>query len=100
MEVSFIMKANKILKVIAIISGILTAVHVIIMCLFSYMISHSLKDIGRTVSSIGIIGGSDGPTAIFVSKGDTSYLMCISFAVCLITNIVSIVLLLKLKKRK
>lgn len=53
-------------------------------------------------NSIGIIGGSDGPTAVFVSSGTSNALLPIIIAVALVLIVivaVTVVLFLINKKR-
>lgn len=82
------MKSKKILKIIAIISGTLTI----------FQIGYRLTT-PPSASSIGIIGGSDGPTAILISKS-INILPEVFFVLCIIITIISGILLFKKKKEK
>ena len=54
---------DKLLKVVAVVSWVLTAAQLIIVAIIKLRFSIAAK-----ASSIGIIGGADGPTAIFLSS--------------------------------
>lgn len=89
------------LKITAVISGILTLLQ-----LFPVIMPVIL--LGRlwlsepNASAIGIIGGADGPTAVYVS-GIFPTLVVIAryafFAVCALTFIISIALLIRKKNK-
>lgn len=49
-------------------------------------------------SSVGIIGGADGPTAVFVSSGSSSHLIPIAFAFLSIAGIAYLVFTKKTTK--
>ena len=101
------MKSTKILKIIAVVSGILTVLHIGYRLLHYYFLLYVLGQIANPPpntsvaidTGIGIIGSSDGPTYIYTSVGNTNHiLMEIFFIVCVFINIISVILLLKKKK--
>ena len=91
------MKSKKILKIIAAISGLLAILNI------AYrLIVHTSIRIGGS-SAIGIIGSADGPTTIWVTKGEngiSSFLIENFFVLCIVVNVISVVLLLKNKNKK
>lgn len=60
---------------------------------FSYKFNRDIKN----ASSIGIIGGADGPTAIYLSGGGSSNLITVIFASLTFLGVVYLVIA---KKRK
>lgn len=90
------------LKITAMISGILTLLQVLPPLISAVWAWFSLMPHIRTASSIGIIGGADGPTAIYTVTMFPMLIIIaryIFFAACLLTFIVSTVILIKNKKK-
>lgn len=75
---------NIILKVTVFISGLLLAAHLVLYAIIKH--KHNI-DI-RAASSIGIIGGADGPTVVFISK-DKFKVFKLLLSVCTCTAVVS-----------
>jgi Na+-transporting methylmalonyl-CoA/oxaloacetate decarboxylase beta subunit len=59
----------------------------------SFIFDSNLND----AASIGIIGGSDGPTSIYVGNPQSSYLITVIFT---LLSIIGIVFLIITKKKK
>ena len=90
---------SKRLKIIAVISGLLAILNIA----YRFIVYTSI----RGSSAIGIIGGADGPTKIFVTKGENGIisflignLIEIFFVICIAVSVIAVVLLLKNKKGK
>lgn len=95
---------NKIkpLKTIAVISGIMTILQFIYPIVVKIMLKYIFhQDIGSldTASSVGIIGGADGPTAIFVGHNSNIFYPVLKYGSAVICMISAIFIML-LKKRK
>ncbi|NLZ82508.1 MAG: sodium ion-translocating decarboxylase subunit beta [Clostridiales bacterium] len=74
-------KLTKIIRVLTIICALITFVSVfsksLLKLYFSYKFNTDIKD----ASAVGIIGGSDGPTAIFLGSKSTTHWVPIIFAI-------------------
>lgn len=79
------MKSMRVLKFVAIISGFLTVLLIIIPFILLKILGISIKSAG----SIGIIGGADGPTAVFVTNSSNFIFNPIFSIVCAAVAIVS-----------
>lgn len=84
------MGKGKLRKVIAILT-ITTTIITIISAGFDFLIpmylSYKLRNEVGKASSIGIIGGADGPTAIFVTSRSFPYLITVIFALFSIAGV-------------
>lgn len=80
-------KITKVVTVFTIIFVILTLVSVFQNFIMPiYPLSKLQKQIGRS-NSIGIIGGADGPTAIYVANKSSVYIFIAIFALLSITGV-------------
>lgn len=95
---------NRILKIISILGGLL----LILQLGYPFILKFILKSMTNKsfvfnnashAASIGIIGGADGPTAIFLATGD-SILRNIITAICLVITIVPLIIIWQEKKKK
>jgi Na+-transporting methylmalonyl-CoA/oxaloacetate decarboxylase beta subunit len=104
------MKSPKILKSVAVITGILTGLEILYYIFYPLVLRLYLNrkfdiDIENNTSagSIGIIGGADGPTAIFVKNNNIRIIDILGYGfgvVCAAVFVVSVVLMIKAKKSK
>lgn len=95
------MKAFKNKKVITVLT-IITALIALVSASFSYIlrmyVSHRFNIDTNSAASIGIIGGSDGPTAIFVSGMPSSSSITIVFGLLSIIGIAYLISMRKFQK--
>lgn len=90
------------LKITAIISGTLTFLQALPSLISAVLSWFSLLPNIRVASSIGVIGGADGPTSIFVATLFPTYIVVarqVFFIACMLTFVVSMVLI-AIKSRK
>ncbi|TZE80683.1 sodium ion-translocating decarboxylase subunit beta [Calorimonas adulescens] len=89
------MKKEKIMKAIAILTilcGLFTFISVLSSYLLPLYLSYKFNIDTRNAGSIGIIGGADGPTAIYVSGQFSSHLFTAIFALLTILGIIYLVI--------
>ena len=84
------MKKENLTKIVGIFT-ILTTIMTLVSAIFNFLVNRYISyklhaDISK-VDSIGIIGGSDGPTAIFVTSRSSTDLIIVIFALLSITGI-------------
>ncbi len=82
---------RKLVKVVTVMTGIMTIFHLAFNFLLSKYIEYKLSVDINEASSIGIIGGADGPTAIFLASPSYINLTAI-FPVITIAGIVYLIL--------
>ena len=89
------MKENliKIIRACTIISAVLTVVLGIGDFVFQHILNTAL---GKETSSVGIIGGADGPTAVFIATKSSEFSLVLVF--CILT-LIGLLLQIVLKKR-
>ncbi len=81
-------KITKVVTIFTIIIGLMTIMRLGFDFLLPMYLSFKLnKDINHA-SSIGIIGGADGPTSIFIASQPSSHLITSIFALLAIAGIV------------
>ena len=96
------MKKAKVLRIIAIISGVVSIVLALSPIIENLMIKHMIGQYAANLnnaSTIGIIGGTDGPTAIFVTQPSTFHLV-LRYGITAICAMISILSIMLFKKRK
>lgn len=85
------MKRKRTARIVTILT-VITAVITIISAAYEYLLpvflSFALHFDAREASSIGIIGGADGPTAIYITGQTPTYLITVIFASLTIAGIV------------
>ncbi len=94
------MKKEKIMKAIAILTiicGLLTFISLFSSYLLPLYLSHKFNIDTRDAGSIGIIGGADGPTAVYLSGQSSSHLFTAIFALLTILGFIYLVVI-KYKK--
>lgn len=72
-------KLRKVVRILTIINLIITLISVGFNFLLPIYLSYKLNNEVGKVSSIGIIGGTDGPTSIFVASQSSSHISTIIF---------------------
>lgn len=92
-------KHRNIIKVITVISIIITAVSAASDFLIRTYIAHRFKAKISPHSSIGIIGGADGPTSIFVAGDSSHHLITILFGLLSVAGAMYLVLSRKSRKK-
>jgi Na+-transporting methylmalonyl-CoA/oxaloacetate decarboxylase, beta subunit len=90
-------KKRKIITIITIMSTFITVIYSAYYFIILLFVTLQLKRDISSVASIGIIGGADGPTSIFVSNAPHSDLILFLF---LPISIIGIVYLVKTRKKK
>ena len=88
------MKKEKIMKAIAILTilcGLLTFISLFTSYLLSLYLSHKFNIDTRDAGSIGIIGGADGPTAIYLSGQISSHWFTVVFTTLAILGIIYLI---------
>mgnify|MGYP000901805421 CR=1 FL=1 len=81
------MNKEKVVGVITIISAIVTLVSELFYFILPFILSHSFQLTSGKSGSIGIIGGADGPTAIYVANKSSVYIFIAIFALLSITGV-------------
>ena len=88
------MKKEKIMKAIAILTilcGLLTFISLFTSYLLSLYLSHKFNIDTRDAGSIGIIGGADGPTAVYLSGQISSHWFTVVFTTLAILGIIYLI---------
>jgi len=85
-------KTIKVVTVLTIITGILTLISAGFNFLLPMYLSYKFKVDTNKASSIGIIGGADGPTAIYLTSGLNPYLTMIIFMLLTIVGIIYLII--------
>ncbi|WHH58150.1 sodium ion-translocating decarboxylase subunit beta [Petroclostridium sp. X23] len=91
-------RLSKIITVLTIASAIITVISAAFDFLLPIYLKYKFVMDKNTAGSIGIIGGADGPTAIFITTKSSSYLITIIFGLLTVSGMVSRVLINKLKR--
>ena len=91
-------KVTKTVTFITIISGIITLVSIAFNFLMPLYILHKFKVEINNSSAIGIIGGADGPTVIFLSGQTSPHLITIVFALLTMAGIGYLIYIKRLKR--
>ena len=85
-------KKKRIVRILTLIAGILTFTRASFSFLLPMYLSHKLGLNVNDASSIGIIGGADGPTAIYIADQSSPHWITAILAVITIIGIVYLVL--------
>lgn len=91
-------KQRKIIIVLTIISVIVTTISLSFDFLFRMYLQLRYKIDTSDASSIGIIGGADGPTTIYISSKTDTVIMPVVFALLSVVGIVILIATKKVKK--
>ncbi|WP_202708875.1 hypothetical protein [Sporosalibacterium faouarense] len=91
-------KMRKAVTILTIIAIVITVISVGINFLAPMYLSHKLVNEVDKVSSVGIIGGADGPTAIYLTSQSFSYISTVIFALLSIVGLFCISLIKKTSK--
>jgi len=96
-------RRKRVFKTVAIISGVMTILSVLypagLKLILKFMLSQDAGNL-NTASSIGIIGGADGPTAVFIASNSGIPHLISWFGFTAICAMISIVSFLLMRKRK
>ncbi|EYE88068.1 hypothetical protein Q428_09995 [Fervidicella metallireducens AeB] len=90
-------KSIKMITIFTVICALVAFISLFSSYLLSLYLSHKLNIDTREAGSIGIIGGADGPTAIYLSGQSSSYLFTAIFALLTILGFIYLVVI-KYKK--
>lgn len=81
-------KLNKIITILTITCGFIAFISTFSSSLLSLYLSYKFNKDIRNESSIGIIGGADGPTAIYLSRQAYAHLIPVIFGGLAILGII------------
>ncbi|MGF7059508.1 sodium ion-translocating decarboxylase subunit beta [Brassicibacter mesophilus] len=84
-------KLTKVVTIFTIITAIITLSSAVFSLLIPLYLSYKLQKDLSGASSIGIIGGTDGPTAIFLASQPSSHLITFIFALLTIGGVVYLI---------
>jgi Na+-transporting methylmalonyl-CoA/oxaloacetate decarboxylase beta subunit len=85
-------KKNKVVFIVTVICGIATILNIAYIVLLPLFLSYLLQKDVRDASSIGIIGGTDGPTTIYVAAPYNSHLITVILALITIIGITYLII--------
>lgn len=81
-------KLNKAVKIFTIITTVITLFSAVFTFVLPMFLSYKLQIYANEASSIAIIGGADGPTAIYVTSKSSPYMITVIFGVLSIAGII------------
>jgi len=84
-------RINKAITILTIISVIVTLINLAYDFLLPLYLSYKLQTDLREASSIGIIGGADGPTSIYLSSQQSPHVVTTIFALLSIIGIIYLI---------
>ncbi|MEN2776854.1 sodium ion-translocating decarboxylase subunit beta [Acetivibrio clariflavus] len=90
-------KSTKMITIFTVICALVAFISLFFNSLLPLYLSYKFKIDTRDAGSIGIIGGADGPTAIYVSGQSSSHLFSAIFALLTILGFIYLVVI-KYKK--
>ncbi|MDK2801606.1 MAG: hypothetical protein PWQ70_3225 [Clostridiales bacterium] len=90
-------KSTKMITIFTVICALVAFISLFFSSLLPLYLSYKFKIDIRNAGSIGIIGGADGPTAIYVSGQSSSHLFTAIFALLTILGFIYLVVI-KYKK--
>lgn len=93
-----ILKNKKIITVLTIISAIIALVSASFSFILRMYLSYRFNIDSNSAASIGIIGGSDGPTSIFVTGTSSSSYITIIFGLLSMVGFVYLISMRKFQK--
>lgn len=85
-------KTTKIITILTIVCALIALISAFSDSLLALYLSYKFNMDTRDASSVGIIGGADGPTAIYVSGQISSHWFTIIFALLTILGIIYLVI--------
>ena len=85
-------RINKAITVLTVISVIFTFINLACNFLLPIYLSYKLQTDLRGASSIGVIGGADGPTSIILSSQQSPQIITATFALISIVGIAYLIL--------
>jgi Na+-transporting methylmalonyl-CoA/oxaloacetate decarboxylase beta subunit len=91
-------KFTKVVTIVTFVATIITFISVVVSFLIPLCLSYKYHPDSSKVTSIGVIGGADGPTAIFVTNQLYPYLITFIFALISMVGIVYLILAKKATK--
>ena len=91
-------KFTKVFSMVTIVTTIITFTSVTVSSLIPVYLSYKYHIYSSKVGSIGVIGGADGPTAIFVTNQSSPHLFTIVFALISMVGIIYLILVKKATK--
>ena len=91
-------KSTKMITIFTVICALVAFISLFFSSLLPLYLSYKFKIDIRNAGSIGIIGGADGPTAIYVSGQSSSHLFTAIFALLTILGFIYLVVI-KYKKK-
>lgn len=89
----------KIITILTVLCGLFTFISISFPCLLQLYLSYKFNMDTKNASSIGIIGGADGPTAIYLSSQLSSRFFTAVFALLTILGIIYL-FVVKYKKNR
>lgn len=81
------MNKEKVVGIITIISAVVTLVSELFYFILPLLLSHSFQPTSGKQNSIGIIGGADGPTAIYIAHQPSLHMVTIIAAMITVAGI-------------
>lgn len=85
------MKLRKLIFALTTINIIITLISVFSNYIIRIFLSYKLNSEAARAGTIGIIGGADGPTAIFISSNPSPYIITVISALLSIAGIIYLV---------
>ncbi|AUS96763.1 hypothetical protein CDQ84_05715 [Clostridium thermosuccinogenes] len=83
---------NKVIKLLTVICALVAVISVFLTYILPLYLSHKfINDVTNSVS-VGIIGGADGPTAVYLAERTSSPWFTIVFAVLAILGVIYLLL--------
>jgi Na+-transporting methylmalonyl-CoA/oxaloacetate decarboxylase beta subunit len=84
-------KSTKMITIFTVICALVAFISLFFSSLLPLYLSHKFNIDTREAGSIGIIGGADGPTAIYLSGQISSYWFTVVFATLAILGIIYLI---------
>ncbi|MHB8130946.1 MAG: sodium ion-translocating decarboxylase subunit beta [Mobilitalea sp.] len=85
-------KKNKVVFIVTVVSGIATILNIAYIFLLPLLLSYLFQKDLSGANSIGIIGGADGPTSIYVGSSYNSHLITVILALITILGIAYLII--------
>lgn len=93
-------KSRKIIIALTVVTSVITIINASWKFIMRLYIQYSFQiDTDNSASSIGIIGGADGPTAIFISGHQHSSIFTIIFALLSVAGVIYLLVTRKVNHR-
>lgn len=87
-----IQKSVKLVTVLTIIFAIITFISLFFNSLLKLYLSYKVSKITSQVGASEIIGGADGPTAIYLASGSSSYVFAVIFGFLTVLGIIYLII--------